>query len=221
MPGKRILALCSLRPIHDVPRQRQEPRTDFQVRFVSSLQVHVKLKGSRLRGKGQDSAGVEEFRSFSDGEYDMFTHGIQRLAVSLLLRVADEQNLAGGQFLRLADPANFNGPIVDHRAAGGKFQRGILRRRKRETELFPAARSRQATQQNCGNSQDSWPLRDIQEGQGSVPGGAVKSAGETVLRLYATAHRTETPLQWAGFAFCVEGETQESPHSQRHACVHV
>jgi len=118
MPGKRILALCSLRPIHDVPRQRQEPRTDFQVRFVSSLQVHVKLKGSRLRGKGQDSAGVEEFRSFSDGEYDMFTHGIQRLAVSLLLRVADEQNLAGGQFLRLADPANFNGPIVDHRAVG-------------------------------------------------------------------------------------------------------
>ena len=118
MPGKRILALCGLRPIHDMSRQRQEPRTDFQASFVGGLQVHVKLKRSLLSGKTQDPAGVEEFRGFSDGEHNMVAHDIKCMAVSLLLRVADEQNLAGGQFLRLAYPTNFNRPIVDGRAAG-------------------------------------------------------------------------------------------------------
>lgn len=101
MPGKRILALCRLHPIDDMPRQHQEPRTDSQVSFVGSLQVHIELKRALLGGKAQDPAGIEEFRSFSDGEYNMFAQGIQYPTVSLLLRMADEQNLASGQFLRL------------------------------------------------------------------------------------------------------------------------
>ncbi len=49
-----------------MPRQRKEPRTDFQVSLVGGLQIHVKLKRSLLGGKTHDSAGVEELRGFSD-----------------------------------------------------------------------------------------------------------------------------------------------------------
>ena len=66
MAWKCILALCSLRPIYNMPRQRKEPRTDFQVSLVGGLQIHVKLKRSLLGGKTHDSAGVEELRGFSD-----------------------------------------------------------------------------------------------------------------------------------------------------------
>lgn len=117
-----MLALCGLRPIYNVPRQRKEPRTDLQVSLVGGLQIHVKLKRSLLGEKAHDSAGVKEFRGFSDSEHNMVAHGIQHLAVSLLLRVADEQNLTGGKFLQLANPANFKGPVVDRRAAGNLRQ---------------------------------------------------------------------------------------------------
>src|SRR2546423_1160374 len=86
-------ALCGLRLIHDATCQGKQARTDFQVRLVGSLQIYVKLNCSPLAGETHDPTGVKKLWCFSDGEHHPAAHGIQRLVISLLLRVAYEQNL--------------------------------------------------------------------------------------------------------------------------------
>src|SRR5260370_17411361 len=76
-----------------------------KIRFISLSSTTKALSFSIAEGTVSGSGG-----SAADG--------IQRQGVSLLLRVADEQNLTRGQFLRFAYPADFNTPIVDHPATG-------------------------------------------------------------------------------------------------------
>ena len=90
--------------------------------------VMVTQNGVPIFQPGELKAGVKKFRCFPHGEYRLPAHSVKRLGVSLPLRVADEQNLTRGQFLRFAYAANFNAPIVDHRTTGNFRQRSSKRK---------------------------------------------------------------------------------------------
>src|SRR6266852_6830547 len=124
MAKMAILDRRSLCLVHDATRQREHVRTDPQMNSIRAIQIHVELQGFLLHCETHDSAGIEELSRFVDSKHTLAAHGLQHAAVSFLFRPAHKQNLAGLQFLLLANPADFDAPFADGSAERFFRQRG-------------------------------------------------------------------------------------------------